>query len=121
MQILIQVVCSKGRSLRQEIVKDGKLDKYGLSVSEEKRPGRPHGWAKVHSTGYDRHGAINIEWDAKTNVLLCRVVTRGAGKPNQIIGWRGGDKGSVLKPPAYQKLEGPWIDGKSPSDTGSSE
>jgi hypothetical protein len=86
MQILIQVVCSKGRSLRQEIVKDGKLDKYGLSVSEEKRPGRPHGWAKVHSTGYDRHGAINIEWDAKTNVLLCRVVTRGAGKPNQIIG-----------------------------------
>lgn len=86
MQILIQVICSKGRSLRQEIVKDRKLDRYGLSVSEEKRPGRPHGWAKVHSTSYDRHGAINIEWEAKTRVLLCRVVTRGAGKPYLIIG-----------------------------------
>jgi hypothetical protein len=86
MQILIQVVCSKGRSLRQGIVKDRTLDKYGLSVSEEKRPGRPHGWAKVHSTSHDRHGAINIEWDAKTNVLLCRVITKGAGKPNLIIG-----------------------------------
>jgi hypothetical protein len=30
------------------------------------------------------------------------------GKPNHIIGWEGGDKGSTLEPPAYQKLEGPW-------------
>lgn len=37
------------------------------------------------------------------------------GKPNQIIGWQGGDKGSTLTPPAYQTLEGPWIDGREPS------
>jgi predicted dehydrogenase len=37
------------------------------------------------------------------------------GKPNQIIGWKGGDKGSTLEPPDYQKLEGPWIDGKDPA------
>lgn len=37
-------------------------------------------------------------------------------KPNQIIGWRGGDKGSVVVPPPYQKLEGPWVDGKDPAD-----
>lgn len=32
------------------------------------------------------------------------------GKPNQIMGWTGGDKGSTLEPDAYQKLEGPWKD-----------
>ena len=37
------------------------------------------------------------------------------GKPNQIIGWKGGEKGSTLEPPEYQKLEGPWINGKDPS------
>jgi predicted dehydrogenase len=37
------------------------------------------------------------------------------GKPNQIIGWEGGDRGSTLEPPEYQKLEGPWIGGKDPA------
>jgi predicted dehydrogenase len=40
------------------------------------------------------------------------------GKPNHIIGWEGGDKGSTLEPPAYQKLEGPWKNGQDPADTG---
>lgn len=38
------------------------------------------------------------------------------GKPNQIIGWKGGDAGSTLEPPAYQALEGPWVDGKDPAE-----
>jgi hypothetical protein len=42
------------------------------------------------------------------------------GKPNQIIGWHGGDAGSVVVPPAYQKLEGPWINGKDPANGNSS-
>ena len=29
------------------------------------------------------------------------------GKPNQIIGWQGGDEGSSLTPEDYQKLAGP--------------
>lgn len=37
------------------------------------------------------------------------------GKPSQIIGWAGGDSGSVIIPPDYQKLEGPWVDGKDPA------
>lgn len=37
------------------------------------------------------------------------------GKPNNIIGWEGGDKGNILVPPPYQKLEGPWINGKDPA------
>jgi hypothetical protein len=42
------------------------------------------------------------------------------GKPNQIIGWQGGDAGSALVPPAYQKLEGRWENGKDPADNTSS-
>jgi predicted dehydrogenase len=38
------------------------------------------------------------------------------GKPNQIIGWKAGETGSLLEPPAYQKLEGPWTNGKDPAD-----
>jgi hypothetical protein len=37
------------------------------------------------------------------------------GEPSQILGWQGGDKGSKLNPPEYQKLEGPWTGGKDPA------
>jgi predicted dehydrogenase len=43
------------------------------------------------------------------------------GKPSQILGWEGGDKGSTVVPPAYQKLEGPWKDGQDPADTSAGE
>jgi hypothetical protein len=39
------------------------------------------------------------------------------GKPSHIHGWKGGDTGSVVVPPPYQKLEGPWVDGKDPAET----
>jgi predicted dehydrogenase len=42
------------------------------------------------------------------------------GKPNQIIGWEGGDSGSIVKPPEYQKLAGKWINDKDPA-AGASE
>jgi predicted dehydrogenase len=38
------------------------------------------------------------------------------GKPNQIMDWQGGDSGSVVVPPEYQKLGGPWEDGKDPAE-----
>jgi hypothetical protein len=38
------------------------------------------------------------------------------GKPNQIAGWHGGEAGSLLTPEPYQKLGGPWIDGRDPAD-----
>ena len=42
--------------------------------------------------------------------------SQARGKPNQIIGWQGGDAGSMVEPPAYQKLGGPWVDGKDPAE-----
>ncbi len=37
------------------------------------------------------------------------------GRPNQIQGWAGGDRGSNLVPPDYQRLEGPWVNGRDPA------
>jgi predicted dehydrogenase len=42
--------------------------------------------------------------------------SKDRGKPSHIIGWNGGNTGSVVVPPAYQKLEGPWVDGKDPAE-----
>jgi hypothetical protein len=86
MQILIQTVCTRGRSLREAIVGDQRIGRHDLQVLQQKRPGRSRGWAKLKSTLPDRHGAINLEWDADTNILISRVVTRGKGRPNLIIG-----------------------------------
>ena len=86
MQIVIQVVCTRGVSLREKIANDKALGKHLLQVTEEKRTDRARGWAKIHSTERDRRSAINVQWLAATNILLARVVTRSGNKPNRIIG-----------------------------------
>ncbi|HMF20320.1 MAG TPA: Gfo/Idh/MocA family oxidoreductase [Gemmataceae bacterium] len=37
------------------------------------------------------------------------------GRPNQIIGWDGGTRGSTLSPPEYMRLAGPWNNGQDPA------
>jgi ribosomal protein L16/L10AE len=86
MQVLIQVVSSKGESLRKKIANDRKLQDFDLQVTEQKQMGRSPGWMKLHSLQPDKHGAINIEWIESARTLLCRVVTRQKGKPHEIIG-----------------------------------
>lgn len=84
MQVIVQVLTSAKRSLRDAIVRDTKLKKFGLKVSEQKRISRSPGWAKLHSCAKPkRHGAINIQWIDQ--MLLCRIITKGRGKPNKII------------------------------------
>ncbi len=39
------------------------------------------------------------------------------GKPSHVIGWHAGDTGSTLQPEDYQKLEGPWVNGKDPAES----
>jgi hypothetical protein len=86
MQTIIQVICSKGTSLRDSIVNDSKLSEFGLAVREKQKPGRPQGWAKIHSTRSDRWGALNLEWDSDTHILLCRVVNRRKRRPDLVLG-----------------------------------
>jgi len=85
MQTVVQVVCNRGRSLRDVIANDRKLT--NLEVVQEKKPGRSPGWTKVRTTEGERSGSMNIQWDAATSILTCRVVNRGAGRPNLIIGY----------------------------------
>lgn len=85
MQTLIQVITTSGGSLRDRIMGDTKLERYGLVAGEHMRPGRSHGWAKIHSSE-GAHGAINLEWHKASRVLICRVVTKLGNKPHSIIG-----------------------------------
>jgi hypothetical protein len=86
MQTLIQVVCSEKKSLRDVIAHDEKLKKFKFYVEAKQKPGRSPGWAKIHSTDTSVRGAINITWQSRVNILNCRVITKGTGKPANIIG-----------------------------------
>ena len=44
MQILVQVLCSKGQSLREAIANDTRLESFNLQVVREMQPGRAPGW-----------------------------------------------------------------------------
>jgi len=86
MQLLVQVVCTRGKSLRESIARHSKISEYGLVVSQQKNPERSNGWTKLHSTRAGRDGAINVQWDANASILLARIVTRGKGDPSLIAG-----------------------------------
>ena len=70
------------------------------------RQGKALFWDKEARKPVDADATWATQWEARS---------KKRGKPNQIQGWTGGDKGSTLTPPEYQKLEGPWIDGKDPA------
>jgi predicted dehydrogenase len=55
--------------------------------------------------------AVNVTSQAERSF----TVNASIGKPSQILGWTGGDAGSVMKEPAYQKLAGPWTNGTDPA------
>jgi hypothetical protein len=85
MQILVQVLCTKGPSVRQRIADDSRIGAFGLQVTKEAQPGRAPGWMKLHATETTR-GALNVEWDAQSAVLSARVVTRASSRPSPIVG-----------------------------------
>ncbi len=60
----------------------------------------------------DRDGQVSdgdSSWAARWETM-----SKDRAKPHHVPGWNAGDAGSVLHPPEYQKLAGPWIDGKPP-------
>jgi predicted dehydrogenase len=64
---------------------------------------------------WDKEKQKAVEADASWATKL-EERSKKRDKPSQIIGWKGGTKGSVLQPPKYQALEGPWVDGKDPAE-----
>jgi hypothetical protein len=76
MQILIQVLCTRGPSLRESIANDLRTTPQDLRVIREKQAGRAPGWMKLESSVLVR-GVMNVEWDPSSSVLIARVITRG--------------------------------------------
>jgi hypothetical protein len=72
--------------VRDAIANDSKLTAHNFEVLLERKAGRSPGWTKLRSRAEGRRGTINIQWNAATKVLSCRVVNKGPGKPNLIIG-----------------------------------
>jgi hypothetical protein len=44
-------------------------------------------------------------------------MSQAHSRPRHVPGWRGGEAGSVMTPPEYQRLAGPWINGRDPAGT----
>ncbi len=86
MQTLVQAICTPGPSVRDAIANDAKLSDHHFEIVLERKIGRSPGWTKLRSRAEGRRGSINIQWNAATKVLSCRVVNKGAGKPHLIIG-----------------------------------
>ncbi len=86
MQTLVQVICTSGLSVRDAIANDARLGAHNFEILLERKVGRAPGWTKLRSRAEGRRGSINIQWSSATKVLSCRVVNKGSGKPNLIIG-----------------------------------
>ena len=86
MQTLVQVVCTPGLSVRDAIANDAKLDAHDFEILLERKAGRAPGWTKMAKPGVWslRHDQHSVERGHQ--VLSCRVVNRGSGKPDLIIG-----------------------------------
>ncbi len=76
------------------------------------RQGKVLFWDKDARKPVEADASWAASWEARS---------KQRGKPNQIIGWEAGDKGSLLevekdaKAGQYMKLAGPWVDGVDPA------
>lgn len=63
-------------------------------------------WNKELRKAVEGNGAWAANWEKRSKVR---------GKPNEIQGYQGDPKGSLLVPEEYQKLGGAWINGQDPT------
>ena len=75
--------------------------------SQSYRTGKVLFWDKEKRTPVHADSSWAARWEERSHQR---------GKPNQVTGWKAGEAGSLLEPPEYQKLGGPWIDGKDPAN-----
>jgi predicted dehydrogenase len=76
------------------------------------REGKALFWDKENRRPTEANASWAERWEQRS---------KKRGKPSHIIGWQGGDKGSLLEPPDYMKLAGPWINGKDPAGAAGAE
>jgi hypothetical protein len=88
MQTIIQATIKSDVSLRNAITNDDKCleDNYNIKVESSKKRDRTKGWANLKSTRGSGYGALKLSWDPNTKTLTGRVINRGKGKPDDIVG-----------------------------------
>ncbi|MBC8354773.1 MAG: Gfo/Idh/MocA family oxidoreductase [Planctomycetes bacterium] len=70
------------------------------------REGKVFFWDEEKRQASDVDPGWSDQWVARS---------RAGGPTQHVPGWNAGDKGSALKTPEWQSLEGPWIDGNDPA------
>ena len=73
---------------------------------ESYRQGKAFHFNRETMTVSDGNPSWSLAWEQ---------LSHDRGKPKHVPGWTAGDKGSVLFPKEYQRLEGPWTDGVDPA------
>jgi predicted dehydrogenase len=63
-------------------------------------------WNKEHRQASVADSSWATRWELRSHER---------GTPNQVMGWQGGDSGSVVVNPDYQQLAGPWAEGRDPA------
>jgi predicted dehydrogenase len=63
---------------------------------------------------WDRQNRRPVPADA-TWATRMEQASRERAPVNQVAGWAGGERGSVVIPPQYQRLGGPWVNGQDPA------
>jgi predicted dehydrogenase len=70
------------------------------------RNGKAYFWDKDRRKPVEADKSWAHNWEKRS---------KERGKPNQVMGWNADETGSLLHPPEYMKLAGPWTDGKDPA------
>jgi predicted dehydrogenase len=70
------------------------------------REGKVKAWDAQNRRPVDADATWAARWEQRSHQQ---------GRPNQIQGWAGGDAGSVVVPPDYQRLAGTWTNGQDPA------
>jgi predicted dehydrogenase len=76
------------------------------------RTGKTLFWDKEQRKAVEADASWAENWEKRS---------KRHGKPNEVAGLKPGGPGSSFKPDEYQKLAGPWVNGKDPAAAESSE
>jgi predicted dehydrogenase len=74
-------------------------------AAQSYRTGQALFWDRERRAVVPADGSWAARWEQRSHAR---------GKPNQVFAWSGGEAGSTISPPGYQKWAGPWVNGKDP-------
>ncbi|MBL8824735.1 MAG: Gfo/Idh/MocA family oxidoreductase [Planctomycetia bacterium] len=100
--------CCRGR--KRETLSSAELGAAAFTTVnlgvQSYRQGHVMFWNKELRKPMEGNGSWASNWEKRS---------KARGKPNEVMGYQGDPKGSILFPPEYQKLGGAWTNGQDPA------